>query len=81
MISTCYPPSKITYCDLQLPKIVSRLGCGFRLIEPASTPLISRGRDALTGLFHEFFSESLLLNVSCHGLDHLGHCWSFPPSA
>ncbi len=33
-----------------------------------------------TGLLHKFLGELLLINLSCHGLDDLGHDWSFPPS-
>lgn len=32
------------------------------------------------GLLHQFLRELLLINLSRHGLDRLGHDWSFPPS-
>jgi hypothetical protein len=31
-----------------------------------------------TSLRNEFFRQLLLINLSRHGLDRLGHCWSFP---
>jgi hypothetical protein len=37
------------------------------------TPCLTRLRD-------EIFRQSLLINLSRHGLDRLGHYWSFPPS-
>jgi hypothetical protein len=39
-LSTHHPPNKITLCDLQLPKIVSRLVCGSRLNGKTGTDVV-----------------------------------------
>jgi hypothetical protein len=42
------------------------------------TALTDKLHTLLTRLRDEIFRQSLLINLSRHGLDRLGHYWSFP---
>ena len=55
-------------------------GLKHRLGQPIQQPARADQVDPFcTGPVHELLSELLLINLSRHGLDHLGHWWSFPP--
>jgi hypothetical protein len=60
-----------------------RLQCGLEHRPHQSgqqTTLANQLHPLGTGLLHQFLRKSLLINLSRHRLDHLGHYWSFPPS-
>jgi hypothetical protein len=70
---------------LVIPQVLGhlRLQCGLehRLHQsPQQTTRTDQLHPLGTGLLHQFLRESLLINLGRHRLDHLGHCWSFPPS-
>ena len=54
-------------------------GLHHRLGQPGQqTALTDELHTLLTRLPDEILRQSLLINLSRHGLDRLGHCWSFP---
>ena len=56
-----------------------RLEHGLR--QPGEQPaLTDELHPVLPRLRHEIFCQLLLINLSRHGLDRVGHDWSFPPS-
>ena len=56
-------------------------GLEHRLGQPSQQATLANKLHPLsTGLLHQFLRELLLINLSRHGLDRLGHDWSLPPS-